>query len=381
MEPARTSLVELAGHFFRLGLISFGGPAAHTAMMEDEFVTRRGWLTRAHFLDLVGATNLIPGPNSTEMTMHIGYERAGWPGLFVAGAAFIFPAALLTGFLAWLYVTYGALPEVEPFLYGIKPAVISIILAAVWKLGGKAMKDWRFGVLGAAVMAAVLLGLNELQALFAGGILGMFWFRAPASSRPVGMVALIGQDSTAVVAAGAAAGAIAGVSLWNLGLYFLKIGAILYGSGYVLIAFLEGGLVDELGWISRAQLLDAVAIGQFTPGPVLTTATFLGYVIAGAPGAVVATTAIFLPSFFFVLILNPLIPKLRRSAWTAAFLDAVNMAAIALMAAVVIQLGIETLTGWRPILIALAAAGLVLRFKVNAAWIVMGSAVAGWLLD
>ncbi|MEZ4702483.1 MAG: chromate efflux transporter [Rhodothermales bacterium] len=380
MESERTSLMELARHFFRLGLIAFGGPAAHIAMMEDEFVTRRQWLSREHFLDLVGATNLIPGPNSTEMTMHIGYERAGWPGLFVAGASFIFPAAVLTGLLAWLYVTYGTLPAVEPFLYGIKPAVISVILGAIWKLGGKAVKDWRFAVLGVAVAASVLLGLNEIQALFAGGFLGMVWFRAPGSAARGAFLPLLPQDSTAVAAGSAAAGVAAGVSLTQLGLYFLKIGAILYGSGYVLIAFLEGGLVDDLGWISRSQLLDAIAMGQFTPGPVLTTATFLGYVISGAPGAVVATLGIFLPSFIFVLILNPIIPKLRRSPWTAAFLDAVNVAAIALMAAVVVQLGMETLVSWRSVVIAAAAAVLVVRYKTNAAWIVLGGAVAGWLL-
>ncbi len=383
-------LGEIARLFFKLGVIAFGGPAAHIAMMEDEFVTRRKWIGRQHFLDLIGATNLIPGPNSTEMTMHVGYERGGWPGLFTAGACFIFPAVVITGVFGWLYVTYGALPEVEPFLYGIKPAVIAVILGAVWKLGKKAVKGWRLALIGVAVGALALYGLGEIAVLLLGGVVGMVWLRFSGGAEsdtaarflPILFMqqsaARIGRDTSAV-AAGAAAAA-GGVSLWKLGFFFLKVGSILYGSGYVLVAFLEGDLVESYGWLTEAQLLDAIAIGQFTPGPVLSTSTFIGYVIEGVPGAIVATLGIFLPSFFFVLILNPLVPKLRESAWLSAFLDAVNVAAVALMAAVTLELGATTLVSWEAWLIAGLAAAAVLVFRLNAAWIVLGGAVLGWLL-
>lgn len=374
---------EIARLFFKLGLIAFGGPAAHIAMMEDEFVTRRKWISREHFLDLIGATNLIPGPNSTEMTMHLGYERGGWAGLFISGACFIFPAAILTGIVAWFYVTYGALPQVEPFLYGIKPAVIAVILGAVWKLGKKAVKGWQFAVLGVLVAVAVLLGVGEIVALLVGGVVGMLWLKTTGygdSKTAARFIPILFQDSTVVAAAGGVAAATT-ISLWKIGFFFLKIGAILYGSGYVLVAFLEGGLVEELGWLTQAQLLDSIAMGQFTPGPVLTTSTFIGYLLAKTPGAIVATLGIFLPSFIFVLILNPIIPKLRQSAWLSAFLDAVNVAAVALMVAVTILLSVDTLVSWQTWLIALLSAALVLRFKVNAAWIVLGSAVLGWGLS
>lgn len=380
----RDRLSELARLFFKLGVIAFGGPAAHIAMMEDEVVTRREWIDRQHFLDLIGATNLIPGPNSTEMTMHVGYERAGWPGLFTAGACFIFPAVVITGGLAWLYVTYGQVPEVEPFLYGIKPAVIAVILGAVWKLGKSAVKGWRFVFIGGVVMVAVLRGVSEITALAAGGILGMLWLRVAGYSnteKAERFLPILFQDTTRTgAAATGAAGAAASVSLWKLGLFFLKVGAILYGSGYVLVAFLQGDLVQNYGWLTQQELLDAIAIGQFTPGPVLSTSTFIGYVIEGVPGAVVATLGIFLPSFFFVLILNPLVPRLRESVWTAAFLDAVNVSAVALMAAVTIELGAETLTNWPAWVIAgLSALGAVV-FRLNAAWLVLGGAALGWLL-
>ncbi|HSM08383.1 MAG TPA: chromate efflux transporter [Gemmatimonadota bacterium] len=391
----RGPLGELARLFLKLGIIAFGGPAAHIAMLEDEVVTRRGWLSRQHFLDLVGATNLIPGPNSTEMTMHIGFERAGWKGLFTAGACFILPAVLVTGGFAWLYVGYGSLPEVEPFLYGIKPAVIAVILGAVWKLGRTAVKGWRFGVLGLGVAAAVLGGLDEVWALLAGGLLGTLWLRAGGydSSRTAGaLVPILFLRPSAGIGAGATratgvagvvvggAGAVTAVSLWKLFFFFLKIGAILYGSGYVLVAFLEGGLVQDYGWLTQPQLLDAIAIGQLTPGPVLSTATFIGYVVEGVPGAAVATLGIFLPSFFFVLILNPLIPRLRESVWLSAFLDAVNVAAVALMVAVTIELGVGTLVAWPAWVIAALATVLALVYRVNAAWLVAGGAVLGWLL-
>ncbi len=379
---SRGPLGEIARLFLRLGFVAFGGPAAHIAMMEDEFVVRRRWVGREHFLDLVGATNLIPGPNSTEMTMHLGYERAGWPGLFTAGASFILPAVSLTAGLAWLYVRYGALPEVEPFLVGIKPAVIVIIAGALWRLGRQAVTGWRLGVIGLAVGAASLLGTNEVTALLVGGLVGMIWLRAsgsPKTDTAARFLPILFQDSTAVAAGAAAAGAGVAVSTWKLGLFFLKIGAILYGSGYVLVAFLEGGLVNDFGWLTEAQLLDAIAIGQFTPGPVLSTSTFIGYLVDGPSGAVVATLGIFLPSFIFVLILNPIIPKLRESAWASAFLDAVNVAAVGLMLTVTIELAVVTLTSLPAAIVIVAAAVAFFRFRLSAPWLVAGGALLGWM--
>ena len=395
--PLGARLGELARVFFKLGVIGFGGPAAHIAMMEDEVVERRRWLSRQHFLDLIGATNLIPGPNSTEMTMHVGYARAGWVGLAVAGTSFIVPAALSTGLLAWAYVKYGTLPAVEPFLVGIKPAVLAVILGALWRLGKKAVKGWMLAVLAALVSVLLVAGLSEIAALVLGGVAGMLGLVAlrrrsttgdpPKDNAPDdsdkakasikrGWLALLPIPAGLVQATAAAAGA---VPLWKLGLFFLKVGAVLYGSGYVLIAFLEGDLVNDYGWLTQQQLLDAVAIEQFTPGPVLTTATFIGYVLGGVPGAGVATVGIFLPAFVFAGLLHPVVPKLRTSPWTAAFLDAINAAAVALMAVVTVQLGLDVLTGWVPVAIFAGAAVLALRYKVNAAWLVLGGALAGWL--
>jgi chromate transporter len=388
-DPSRKRpLREVARLFLRLGFTAFGGPAAHIAMMEDEVVERRGWLSRQHFLDLVGATNLIPGPNSTEMTMHIGYERAGWPGLFVAGVSFIGPAVFLTGILAWLYVQYGALPQAAPFLVGIKPAVIAVILSAVWKLGRKAVKGWQFAAIGLVVFAASLLGVDATLALLIGGVGGASWLywagvvkvdgKGKGKQTAIFLLPALGKNPAW---AAAAATIVADVSLWRLGLVFLKIGAVLYGSGYVLVALLERDLVRQLGWLTQAQLLDAIAIGQFTPGPVLSTATFIGYLIAGPSGAAVATLGIFLPSFLFVLVLNPLIPRLRQMVGTAAFLDAVNVAAVALMAAVTIDLGRETLINWQAWVIAGLALLLTFRLKLNSAWLVVGGALLGYLLS
>jgi len=374
-----TRLGELAKVFLKLGAIGFGGPAAHIAMMEDETVTRRGWMSRDRFLDLVGATNLIPGPNSTEMAIHVGYIRAGWRGLIVAGTCFIFPAVTITAILAWIYTQWGTLPEVEPFLAGIKPAVLAVIFGALWRLGKKAIKNSTLLVIGIAVVGLLLLGLDNIVALLLGGVLGAIALQIKRKiSPPPAAFFLLGMAATGTPTVGAP-------SLWQLGLFFLKVGAVLFGSGYVLIAFLEGELVNELGWLTQQQLLDAIAIGQFTPGPVLSTSTFIGYLIRGVPGAAVATLGIFLPSFLFVLLLNPLIPKMRQSPWTAAFLDAVNVSAVALMAVVTANLARTTLfppTGvnWVGIAIALAAGVAVIRWKVNAAWLVLGGAIVGWLV-
>ncbi len=357
---------------------------------------RRRWLTREHFLDLVGATNLIPGPNSTEMAIHVGYIRAGVAGLAVAGVCFICPAVLVTSIFAWFYGKFGTLPQVAPLLYGIKPAVLAIILAAVLRLGKTAVKGWRFLPIGLAVALASLLGMNEVIALLLGGVIGMLWLRVSDRNNPLigkGLIALVSIIASATpkiartantalaTLTGSAVGMPIGISLWRLGLFFLKVGAVLYGSGYVLVAFLEGGLVHDYGWLTQRQLLDAIAIGQFTPGPVLSTATFIGYLISGPLGAVIATMAIFLPSFVFVAALNPVVPRLRRSRWTAAFLDSVNISAVALMVAVTVNLAQDILTSWPAWIIALAAAVVGIRWKVNSAWLVLGGAIIGWLLS
>lgn len=372
-------LREVAAVFLKLGLTAFGGPAVHIALMEEELVVRRGWLDRERYLDLVGATNVIPGPNSTEVAIHLGFLRAGWPGLIVAGVCFILPAALLITLLAAFYVRYGALPAIQPFLRGIEPAVLAILLIAVWRLGRAAIKNAALVVVGLLVFAAALAGVGELPALFGGGLLGMLWLRAGGAkpAKAASVLLLLGAGGMACAAGGAAQAQV--VPLGALGLFFLKIGSLLYGSGYVLIAFLEGGLVQGHGWLTRAQLLDAIAAGQFTPGPLFTTATFIGYVLAGVPGALVATVAIFLPAFVFVAILGPVLPRLRRVAGVAAFLDAVNVSAIALMAAVALTLARTTLIDWRAGLLALVAGALGLR-GVNTAWLVVGGTASGALL-
>lgn len=372
--PNNPQLKEVALVFLKLGFLSFGGPAAHTAMMEEEVVNRRKWMDRQHFLDLLGATNLIPGPNSTEMTMHCGRERAGMAGLVVAGFSFLLPAVLITGILAWLYVRYGALPNVEPFIYGIKPAVLSIIASAIISLGRKAVKNSETAVLGFLVLAAGIAGLNEITALLATGVAGTayFAFKNKTKDRLMSLAPL-----AAAPAMPAGAMAIPPLSLF---LTFVKVGAILYGSGYVLFAYLDAELVTR-GWLDRAQLMDAIAVGQFTPGPILSSVTFIGYLLSGPEGAVLATTGVFLPSFLFVALLGPLIPKMRRSKLMGWFLDSVNVASVAVMASVLWSMGLETLTGWRPVLIAAAAFALTFLMKKNSAVIlVIGGSVAGYLL-
>lgn len=380
-------LREIAGLFLKLGVIGFGGPAAHIALMEDEVVEKRGWLSRERFLDLVGVTSVIPGPNSTEMAIHLGFLRGGWPGLLLAGACFIVPAVSLTTLLAWAYMTYGAVPQVADLLYGIKPAVLAVILGALWRLGQKSVKEWRLGFLGLAVTLVALTDFSGVFALIGGGLLGMFWLKMTRSDDR-GHVAVIAPLAGAGASMLASQGALVGApTLWALGLFFLKIGAILYGSGYVLIAFLEEELVHGYAWLTQEQLLEAIAIGQFTPGPVLSTAAFIGYLVSGGKlsWALVAAGAIFLPSFVFVAALNPVLPRLRESQWVASFLDAVNVCAVGVMAAVTIELAyfqvFDTLTleGVPKIIIAIGAAVLGLWRGVGAVWLVIGGAVAGWL--
>lgn len=374
-------LRELAAVFLKLGTIAFGGPAAHVAMMEQEIVVRRRWLSREAFLDFYGATNLIPGPNSTELAIHIGHARAGWPGLLVAGACFILPAALLVYGIAWLYVGYGRLPQVAGLLYGIKPVVIAIVLQALWRLARSAVKSPGLALLGGAALIAAAAGVHELLVLSLAGAIAA----GPPIARSLqsgaqapGVVAVAAPVLPAAVATSAVA-AVAGASAWGLFAVFLKIGAVLFGSGYVLLAFLRADLVQRLGWLTEHQLLDAVAVGQVTPGPVFTTATFVGYVVAGGPGAVAATVGIFLPAFVFVALSGPLVPRLRRSPTAGAVLDGVTVASLALMALVTAQLGRAAVIDGPTAALAAVSTVLLLRFRVNSAWLVLGGAVVGLL--
>jgi len=370
--PKNGNLKEVAKLFFKLGCIAFGGPASHIAMMEDEVVTKRKWMTRQHFLDLIGATNLIPGPNSTEMTMHCGYERAGWKGLITAGGLFILPAVTITLFFAWLYVKYGDLPNVQPIIYGIKPAVIAIILSASYKLGNKALKNVELAILGLLTIVACIYGLNEIVVLFGCGLIGLLLFyfkKASGISKSIIPIFML-QVAPATLSAGT----------WKIFFTFLKVGAILYGSGYVLFAFLDAELVTT-GFMSRSELMDAVAIGQMTPGPVLSTATFIGYQLGGLPGALAATIGIFIPSFIFVTLLNPLVHKIRKSAPLSAFLDTVNIAAVGVIVAVCYDMAMDSLTDWRTITIAILSIIAVFGFKkLNSAFIVLGGAILGFIL-
>ncbi len=376
VRPPQGTVSEVALLALRLGFTAFGGPAAHIAMLRDEVVNRRKWVTDAHFLDLLGATNLIPGPNSTEMVIHIGQVRAGWRGMIAAGVCFIMPAALIVLACAWAYVQFGTLPAAEWLLYGIKPVIIAIVLQALWGLAKTAVKGPFLAAVGIAVLALYLVGLNELALLFGGGILVMLVRNAGRLTRPGRAGAFLPLGVALPLAVAQAAP----VSLAQLFWSFLKIGAVLYGSGYVLLAFLRNEFVIRLGWLTDQQLLDAIAIGQFTPGPVFTTATFVGYVVGGLPGAALATIGIFLPSFVFVAAVNPLIPMLRRSPWMGGFLDGVNVAALGLMAAVVWKLGLSAVVDWLTALLAIVAAVLLFRFKLNSAWLVLGGGLIGLLI-
>ncbi|MBD2138410.1 chromate efflux transporter [Anabaena sp. FACHB-1237] len=385
-------LGEIAILFLKLGVIGFGGPVAHIAMIEDEVVKRRRWLTQDHFLDLLGATNLIPGPNSTEMAIHVGYIYAGWLGLIVSGVCFILPAVLITGVFGWVYVNYGGLPQFAPLLYGVKPAVLAVMVNAVWGLAKKAIKNCQLLMIATGVGLLVLIWqVNEVVALLFGGLLGMIWLRSGGQFGPPGnkfnlLIAFLTTSVTLQTTSTFSAVASASIPLWQLGWFFLRVGCVLFGGGYVLIAFLQQGLVQEYGWLTQQQLLDAIAVGQFTPGPVLSTATFIGYVLADVPGAMVATVGIFLPSFVFVVALNPVIPRLRGSARMKSFLDAVNASTVALMAVAVLQLGMATLNVVKPpyvdvlgIAIALISTILITRYHINSAWLVLASSLIGYI--
>jgi len=374
------ALREVAWVFLRLGVLGFGGPAAHVAMMEEEVVRRRGWLAREEFLDLLAATHLIPGPNSTEMALHLGARRAGSAGLVVAGACFILPAAVIVTGLAWAYLRYGSYPRADAAMMAIQPVVVAVIAHALGHMGHTALRSPGLLLLAAGALAANLAGVSELRVLAAAGVVA--WIahalRRPRPAPPAAAaIAPPGlADSLAIAGAAAAATPLA-FGLGPLFLVFFKIGAVLFGSGYVLVAFLRGDLVERLGWLSERQLLDAVAVGQFTPGPLFTTATFIGYQLAGLPGAGIATVAIFLPAFVFVAVSGPLVPRLRRSPTAAAVLGGLVAAALGLMASVALSLGRGAITGAWSAGLAMLAAVLLVRFRISSAWLVLGAGLLG----
>lgn len=356
------ALKEVILYFLRLGFTAFGGPAAHIAMMEEEVVRRRRWMSREDFLDLIGATNLIPGPNSTEMAIHVGFLRAGWPGLIAAGVCFIVPAAAVTLVFAWAYQRYGALPQAQDVLYGIKPVIIAVVGQALWSLSRSALKSRFLAALSLVAACASFFGASELFVLLGAGLF-VILARKPSALFSGGR--LVAAEPFGLAA---------------LFLFFVKVGSVLYGSGYVLLAFLQSTLVERWGWLTKAQLLDAVAAGQMTPGPVFTTATFVGYLVGGLPGAAAATVGIFLPSFIFVALSGPLIPRLRRSPAAGAFLDGVNAASLALMAVVTLALARSAIVDWTTAFLASAAAYLLVARGVNSAWIVIGGGALGFTL-
>ena len=372
------SLADLALVFLRLGTTAFGGPAAHIAMMEDEVVRRRHWMTREEFLDLLGAANLIPGPNSTELAIHVGHRQGGWAGLLVAGVSFIIPAVLIVSAFAWAYVRYGSLPEVAGILYGVKPVIIVIVLQALWSLGKTAVKTKFLAVVGVACVALTWLGVHELLILAGAGL--MVVLVKAFSQRKNRRLHSVFLSQFAFVLQSTAS-ATSAFGLLPLFLFFLKVGAVLYGSGYVLLAFIRADLVERWHWLTESQLLDAIAVGQVTPGPVFTTATFIGYVLGGYPGAIVATLGIFLPAFCFVALSGPLVPRIRRSPIAGAFLDGVNVAALGLMVLVIYQLGRASLVDLKTVLIGLISGFILFRFRINSAWLVLAGAVVGWIVS
>ena len=370
------SLGELAGLFLRLGITAFGGPAAHIGMMRDEVVERRRWLTDAEFLDLLAATNLIPGPNSTEMAIHVGYKRGGLPGLLVAGCCFILPPCLIVGGIAWSYVRYGDTPQVGWLMYGVSPVIIAIVVQALWKLGVSAVKGPATALIGVLAIGLSLAGFNELALLALGGIV-MASVRLGRPRVLAGTIAMLGAGTTLFAQAVAVD---VPVTLTRLTLFFLKVGSVLFGSGYVLLAFLRADLTDRWGWLTDQQLIDAVTVGQVTPGPVFTTATFIGYLLGGWMGAALATIGIFAPGFLFVAVSQPLIPRLRASALTGALLDGVVVASLGLMAAVTWHLGRSAIVDVPTATLAVVAAAILVTLRPNSAWLVLGGAVAGWIL-
>ncbi len=365
-------LWQVAGLFLKLGAISFGGPAAHIALMEQEAVHRRGWLSRAHFLDLLAATNLVPGPNATEMAIHIGFVHAGWPGLIAGGVAFILPAFFISLALSVVYVRYGALPQGTALFYGVNPAVLAIVLAATYRLGRTAIQDKRSLALGVVCLGAALWGVNEVAVLLAAGVVGILLYAPPRRPGLAGLT--LGGFPLAFMGP---LTALLDDRLAQLGLFFLKVGALLFGSGMVLFAFIQRDVVERYGWLTQQQLLDAIAVGQMTPGPVLSSATFIGYLVADWPGAVVATVAVFLPSFVIIALVGPWIPHLRRSPTAQAFLRGVNAAVVALILAVGLTLFRAAIVDVWTAIVLLIGLAVLLRFRVNTLWLIAGGAAVG----
>lgn len=375
-DASSTALKQIALSFLRLGTTAFGGPAAHIAMMEEEFVRRRGWVSHADFLDMLGASNLVPGPSSTEMAIHIGHQRAGWRGLVVTGVCFILPAMLIVMACAWAYVTFGSLPQVQSVLYGVKPVIIAVVLQALWGLGRTAIKNGFLLAVGLLATAAVIAGGNVLAILLAAGVATVI--EAWINERHLfSNLLAVPAPGGSLVAATAALAAAVPISLSALFLVFLKFGFVIFGSGYVLLAFLQADLVDRLHWLTQAQLLDAVAVGQVTPGPVFSTATFIGYLLGGVRGALVATVGIFLPGFLFVAASRPLIPRIRRSKIAGAFLDGVNVGAVALMIVVTWQLSRAALVDFPTGAIAALSAVVLICFRINSAWLIFVGGLVG----
>ncbi len=370
----RDTLGEVAGLFLKLGTISFGGPAAHIALMEQEAVVRRRWLSRDHFLDQLATTNLVPGPNAVEMASHIGFVRAGWRGLIAGGVGFTLPAALISLALGVVYVRLGTLPQAAALFYGINPAVLALVLAATYRLGRAALKDWRFLLMGILCLAAALLGVNEVLLMLGAG----------AAAVTLGAIRGRGAwRATALVTGWPVVGAVAPPAAWlddrlvRLGFFFLKVGALLFGSGMVLFAFIQRDVVARFGWLTQQQLLDAIAVGQMTPGPVLSSATFIGYLVAGVPGAAGATVAVFLPSFLIVALMGPWIPRLRRAPTAQAFLRGVNAAVVALILAVAVALFRSAVVDAWTAMVLIASLVALLRFRLDTPWLVLGGAACG----
>ena len=384
-EPAASpSLKALALLFLRLGLTAFGGPAAHIALMQAEVVERRKWLTKEEFLDLLGASNLVPGPSSTELAIHIGFRLARWPGLLLAGICFILPAVLIVMGIAWIYRSLAGLPQVTGVLYGVKPVVIAVVLQALWNLGRTALKTRFLAGVGAAAIVIAFLNLSPLLVLFGAGALngGRQWITSREKADAAPLLSLLGLIAALValpLLLGRVTVASAALDSKSLFWVFLKFGSIVYGSGYVLLAFLHADLVARLKWLTSTQLLDAVAVGQVTPGPVFTTATFIGFILDGPRGAIIATAGMFLPAFLFVAVSGPLVPRLRKSPLAGAFLDGVNAASLALMAVVTWELGRAALVDGVTIVLALVSTLLLFRFRVNSLWLILGGALTGLL--
>jgi chromate transporter len=375
---SRASLKQLIALFLRLGFTAFGGPAAHIAMMQDEVVRRRKWLSDAEFLDLLGAASLIPGPTSTEMAIYIGRRQAGWAGILAAGTCFILPAALIVGVIAWAYVRFGSMPQVVGLLYGVKPVVIAVVLQALLGLRRVAVKTPFIMVMGVIALAAGFLGVNVAAVLLGTGVIVALASWLPRNLRSVKPPALLFGVLPPLLRYFSAEAH--PIRLTSIFLVFLKIGAVLFGSGYVLLAFLRADLVQRYGWLTESHILDAIAVGQITPGPVFTTATFIGYILAGPAGAGVATLGIFLPSFVYVAASAPLIPHIRRSPLAGAFLDGVNVSALALMAMITWQLGRAAIIDIATAAIAIVSAVLLLALRINSTWLILGGGLVGLLL-